>query len=266
MANLAALLEGLDLWRARERHVMVAVLRNGNQPRRAIRGHQQRLGACPENTVTALELGAVDSEVSLMDELVRVGAVFREAGDSYRDGRTDWVARGLDVERALGDRAADPLGDLHGLILRRLGQEDRELLPTEPGRYVVVTELGSEDFCDYLQHGVAGEVTVGVVDVAQEIEVGHDQRHRAFEAAGASNLLRERSCEVAGVEQPRLRVHARLRLQCRNAQRTVDQEQWSEREGNEPGVRLPELVDGDAQRREHEIRGDVLSVEETCLT
>ncbi len=201
-----------------------------------------------------------------MDELVRVGAVLREAGDSDRNGRPDRLARGLDVERALRDGAANPFRDLQCLIGRRLRQEDRELLPAEARRHVVMTELGTEDFCDPLQHGVAREVTVGVVDVAQEVEVGHDQRHRALEAAGAADLLRQRGGEVSRVEEPGLRVDAGLRLQCRNAQGTVDQEQWSKRERYEPGVRLPEGVDRNAQRREHEVGSDVLGVEEPCLT
>ena len=95
-----------------------------------------------------------------MDQLVRIGAVLREAGDADRDGRADRLARGLDVERALGDRAADPLRDLECLLGRRLRQEDRELLAAEARRHVVVAELGAEDLCDPLQHGVACEVAV----------------------------------------------------------------------------------------------------------
>ena len=71
--------------------------------------------------------------------------VARERGDADRDGRADRLARGLDVERALGDRAADPLGDLERLLERRLGQEDAELLAAEAGGDVVVAELRAED-------------------------------------------------------------------------------------------------------------------------
>ena len=50
----------------------------------------------------------------------------------------------LDVSTSnarVGDRAADPLGDLERLLGRRLRQQDRELLAAEAGRDVVVAQL-----------------------------------------------------------------------------------------------------------------------------
>ena len=114
-------------------------------PRRAGRcappASEQRLGARAEDAVAALELRAVDGEVGLVDQLVRVGAVLREPATPI-----ETVARigSLEVSTsnvALGDGAADPLGDLERLLGRRLGQEDRELLAAEAGRDVVVAQL-----------------------------------------------------------------------------------------------------------------------------
>src|SRR6266508_996434 len=76
--------------------------------------------------------------------------------------------------------------------------------------------------------GVAGEVAVGVVDVAQEVEVGHDQRQGAFEALGAAELLVQRRGEVAGVEEAGLGVDARLGLQGRDAEGAVNQDERGE--------------------------------------
>src|SRR5204862_8092448 len=50
-------------------------------------------------------------------------SVLRVARDADRHGRPDRLARGLDVECAVGDGAADPLRDLHRLLGRRLGQD-----------------------------------------------------------------------------------------------------------------------------------------------
>src|SRR5579884_4156135 len=119
--------------------------------RAALGCHQQGLGARTEHAVPALQLCAVDREVSLVDELVRVEPVLREAGDADRDGRADRLRRGLDLELVLGDRAPDPLSDLERLLRRGLGQEDRELLAAESGRDVVVTQLGAEDLRDPLE-------------------------------------------------------------------------------------------------------------------
>ena len=101
-----------------------------------------------------------------MDERVLVGAVVREGGNSDRDGGADRLARGRDVEGALGDGAPDSLGDLHRLLDGRLGQQDGELLAAEAAGDVVVAELRLEDLGDAAQNRVTGEVAVGVVDLA----------------------------------------------------------------------------------------------------
>ena len=64
----------------------------------AVGRQQQRLASGVEDAVASLELRAVDGEVGLVDELVRVLAVLREAGDADRDGRADRLARRLDLE------------------------------------------------------------------------------------------------------------------------------------------------------------------------
>ena len=197
-----------------------------------------------------------------MDERIRILRVLRVAGDADRDGGADRVARRLDVVELVCDRTADPLGDLHRLLGRRLRQEDRELLAAEAGRNVVLPQLGAEDLGDALQDGVAGEMAVGVVDLAEQIEVGHDQRERPLEALCAPELLRERGREVARVEQARLRIDASLRLQLRHRERSVDQQQRRDRERDEPGVARPERREDDAQRGEDELGRERLVREE----
>ncbi len=160
---------------ARERLAVVALLGHGDETLCAVGGHQQRLGAGAEDAVASLELRPVDGEVGLVDERVRILGVLRVAGDADRDGGPDRLARRLDVVELLGDRSADPLGDLHRLLGWCLRQQDRELLAAEAGRNVVMAQFGAEDLSDPLQDGVAGEMAVGVVDLAEQIEVGHDQ-------------------------------------------------------------------------------------------
>src|SRR5207244_13563238 len=128
------------------------------------------------------------------------------------------LARGFDVDGRRGDRAPDPLCDLEGLFRWSLRQEDREFLSAKTGRYVVVAQLRPERLRDALEYGVAGEMAVGVVDVAQKVEIGHDQRQRPFEPLRTRKLLRERCGEVASVEETGLGVDARLLLQLRHAQ------------------------------------------------
>jgi hypothetical protein len=124
-----------------------------------------------------------------VDELVRVRTVLREARDAEGDRGADRLARRLHLETSVGNRPPDALGDLERLLRRGLGQEDGELLPAEPGGNVVMSQLLAEDLGDPLEDGVACEVAVGIVDVPEEVEVGHDDRHRAFHPARARQLF-----------------------------------------------------------------------------
>ncbi len=225
-------------------------------------GHEQRLGARAEHAVAALELRPVDGEVGLVDQLVRVGAVLRVARDADRDRGPDRLARGLDVEVTLGDGTANPLCDLERLLGGRLGQQDRELLAAEARRDVVVAQLGAEDLCDPLQDRVSRQVAVVVVDVAKQVEVGHDQRQRPLEALCPAEFLLEGQREVARVEEAGLRIDARLGLQRRHRERAVHEQDRGDGERDQPRVLEPEVRERDAERREHELRGEVLEAEQ----
>ncbi len=263
--RLAALLGRLDRVGGRQRDDVLSVLPDCPELRAALLREEQRLGAGAEDAVAALELRAVDGEVGLVDELVRVGAVLRERGDADGHRRPDGLGRGLDLELALRHGAADPLGDLECLVGRRLGKQDRELLAAEAGRDVVVAQLRAEDLRDPLQHRVAGKVSVAVVDVAEQVEVGHDQRHRPLEPRGAGDLCGERRREVARVVEAGLRVDAGLRLQLRDAEGAVDDDERRKRGKDEPRVQVPERGQRDAEDSEYEVDREALDGEQPRL-
>ena len=172
--------------------------------------------------------------------------------DAERHGSLDRLARRLDLEARRGDRPADALGGLEGLLRGRLGQQDRELLAAEARRHVVVAKLRAEDVRDALQDRVAREMAVRVVDVPEQIEVGHDHGHRTLEAFRACELLAEHRGEVPGVEETRLRIDAGLLLKRRHAQRAVDEEERCDRERDQPGIDAPEGRDRDPEAGEDE--------------
>ena len=240
---------------------MFAILDDGAQLRAALRREQERLGARTDHAVATLELAAIHGEVGLVDQLVRIEAVLREAGDPKRHRRADGLGGRLDLELALCNLAPDPLRNLHRLLRRGLRQQDRELLTAEARRHVVMPQLFVEDLGDPLEDSVAGEVAVAVVDVAQQIEVGHDQRHRAIEARCTRNLGGECCREVARVVKAGLGVDACLGLQLRNAQRTVDDDERRERGEDQPGVPVPERRKRHTENREHDIDRELLCAE-----
>jgi hypothetical protein len=109
-----------QLDRGRQGLEVVAGLWHCDEPRLAVNRDGERLGGRVEDAVSALKLGAIDGEVGLVDELVRILAVARIRRDADRDRCANRLARRLDVERALGDLPPDALGDLEGLLGARL--------------------------------------------------------------------------------------------------------------------------------------------------
>ncbi len=151
---------------------------------REVGRHLGVLGVRGDDAVAATDLRPVDGDVGRVDELLLVRSVLRERRHAHRDRGADRAARRVRLEHLLGHLPADALGDREGGLPVGLRQQERELLPTEPARHVVLAQLGAHDVGDPLDDGVAGEMAVGVVDLAQQVEVGHDQRQRPVEPVG----------------------------------------------------------------------------------
>src|SRR5436190_23872518 len=99
-------------------------------------------------------------------------------------------------------------------------------------------------------------MAVLVVDLAQEVEVGDEQRERTLVARRAVELGRKRLAQVAGIEQSRLRVDVGLLAELAHLQRRPDQDQWRDRKRNEDGLSPPKRGDDDPERAEARLRGE----------
>ena len=201
---------------------------------------ERRLRAGVQDAVSALELGAVDGEIGLMDELVRV---VPSAGKAATPNETVALIGSLDVStsnrssatarRIRSAMAKASCGVVSGRMMANSSPPNRA--GTSLWRRCRWKTVG-----DPVQHGVAGQMPVRVVDVAQEVEVGHDHRERRVRAARAVELLAERAREVPGVEEAGLRVEPSLLLQRRDAQRAVDEEERGHGHRQEQRVPVPE--------------------------
>jgi hypothetical protein len=104
----------------------------------------------------------------------------------------------------------EPLGRGPELGLARLGQQHRELVPAKAAEDVRGPQVGGEGDRDPAQQGVAGRMTLGVVDGLEVVEVDHDQAQRAPVVAHVVRPLRlEALGEAATVQAARQRVRAR---------------------------------------------------------
>jgi hypothetical protein len=90
--RVAALLGMVVVDLAGQGRLVLPLVRHRDEWRRASLRHDERLRARVEDAVASLQLRAVDGEVGLVDQLVRICAVAREAGDTDRDRGADRLA------------------------------------------------------------------------------------------------------------------------------------------------------------------------------
>ena len=103
-------------------------------------------------------------------------------------------------------RRAEILGHLQRLVAARLGQRQRELLAAVAGEHFLFAHARAHAPRQLLEHVVAGEVPVLVVDLLEVVDVEHHQRQRPLVARAARDLLLEVLDEVALVERLRQTV------------------------------------------------------------
>jgi hypothetical protein len=127
-----------------------------------------------------------------------------------RSGHDDPDAGGhREAPAADGDRLVERLDDElvePGRLRRR--DADRELVTAQPGDQRVLGHRQPEPPGDLVQHGVAGVVAMGVVDVLEVVEVQQRERHRA----GVGGQQRRQPLVQGGpVAEPGERVALRSR-------------------------------------------------------
>ena len=211
------------------------------------------------DAVPALELCAVDGDIGTVDQLHRTGAVLWVRSDTDGHGHPKLGVRDPAREPAGGYCAAQPLGDLDCLGVRRVRQQNGELLSTEACGNVLRSELLLEHAADAAEDSVTGQVTVGVVDLAEEVEVGKEDGDRRLGLLRLAERTFDRELEVPGVEQPCLRIPSRLMLEQRNLEPLLKQQHGRDRERCEPRVRQADGRDGGSQGGEQELRAQAES-------
>ena len=116
-------------------------------------------------------------------------------------GDADDRVRGEHLDHA--GAAADPLGDLARLGRAGGGEQDDELLAAEPADQVGLADLLAHLGGQRPQHGVAGEVAVGVVDHLEVVDVGEQQRRAARGAAAPGRSRASASpCQAPAFSTP----------------------------------------------------------------
>ena len=154
--------------------------------------------------VAALRLGAVEGEVGVLEQRVRVLPVLREQGDADAGGDMHLVA--VELERG-GERAQDLGRQGRGVGgLRELGLHQRELVAAEPGQGVAGADRARDPAGHRAQQLVADRMAERVVDLLEAVEIEEEDRGHATFAAGMGQGLAEPVEQQGAVRQAGQRV------------------------------------------------------------
>ena len=157
--------------------------------------HERSSNGSAAHAIATRPLGLIEFFVGAFDEVGgRAVTVFDECG-AEADG--DFDAVGLEDEGVIGDFLAQRFRKRNGSRDRCFGQDDGKLFTAVTSEHFIAANPCLNDARDFLQHVVAGEMTVDVVDALEVIDVEHEHRQLSFVALAADDLAFECFVEVA---------------------------------------------------------------------
>jgi hypothetical protein len=148
-------------------------------------------------------LGHVHGNVGVLEQLGGVAAVL--GVDRDPDAGIQVEGHPADAE-GLVERRTELVGDRTGPVSGCARQQDRELVPAQPGNRVGSSEGPAQPLADLDEQLVAMVVAEGVVDVLEPVQVQQQQRRGAQVAVGGPDGLAHAVGEQLPVGQPGKRV------------------------------------------------------------
>ncbi len=91
-------------------------------------------------------------------------------------------------EFSCADRIADGFNMREHLFGGRFRDHDGKLFPAEAAHPIILSGMLFEDIRNANQYLVAGQMTIGVIDIAQQVQVAHDHREGPFKTVGPLQL------------------------------------------------------------------------------
>jgi hypothetical protein len=117
--------------------------------------------------VAAVRLGAIERDVGVAQQLVRIGVVVGKDRDADADAGVHLVAVAADRLEQAGDDALRHVARIDRPV--EAGQDDRELVAADPRDRIGVVDDALQAARAGTQQGVAGRVAERVVDVLEVV-------------------------------------------------------------------------------------------------
>ena len=149
-------------------------------------------------------LGLIHGGIGARHQLFRIGTVLGIEGDAEA-GREPEILL-LIAERYLGNGTNDALRELRGLRFIRIRHQHGKLIAAEPGNHFVASHQGTNLARDPDQHGIAGAVAEGVVDVLEFVQIEKQQRPLRLAPLGLGEHASKLHLEAVAVVEAGQRV------------------------------------------------------------
>ena len=154
--------------------------------------------------------GVVQRNIGALHQCGDIAGVVWKCGDAGGDAD-------VDVESAQPDRRSKAFGDAgrrsHGgqLIVAIVGDDDGELVAAEPGHELSQTHAAPKPEGNLLQHLVASDMAVHIVNRLEAVQVHEEQGHGGASAFGARHGASKFGRQGAAVWKARQRIFASQR-------------------------------------------------------
>ena len=193
--------------------------------------------------------------------LVKLGS----SGHPDANGNLDRRDAGSDSELGRFDVLADIFGTFIGHFNGGFWHEHGELFAAKSGDYIIIAHRGLQGFGDSKQDFISGQVAVGVIDVTQQIKIGHQYRERTIEALCARQLVLQLVNEIGIIVQAGLGVYLGLALQCRYTQGVINQIDGCQEEQDGILIEIPDQEKTSAHYQQCQVDHQRQEVEDARL-
>src|SRR5271168_1651646 len=174
--------------------------------------HHDSIGHITRYLVAAHPLSAIKRHVcSVQQQITSLTIVGIECkADRYRERVIDFPVH---CQSESSNRMPEAFGPLFCYLRRNVREQNHELFPSIPARYILIANIGPEDLRDSLQRQISGRMTKGVVEFLEMIQIQHENRQRLLMPRRPGNLPLERNLHEPAIEQTSKRIPYRLIFQ-----------------------------------------------------
>ena len=195
--------------------------------------------SCADDPVASLNLCLVERDIRFVDQFVAGRSILGETGKPQAHRGVDRGRTADDRKGGVFDCVANALRNFgcRGLIC--VGQENGVFFPPKAAGHIFFAHCLHNNLGDPGDHCIPGQMSIGIVDVAQQVQIAHDDRQGLVMMLGMGQFFFKAFLEIAGIPQPCLAVGLALFLQLRQFEHPLEEDEGCQHQQKQPGSQYP---------------------------